>query len=282
MSDAWSIQLLPKSQGAAGENGHAKYGQRDHLRPKDGRSGAAEEDAADDFHEVAKRIQVGEPLHGCGMLLIGKEKPLSRNIGMNMKKKVIMACCCVREMVEINRPAPSVVIRNKAVQTSIARKLPRNGTWKTASARASHDGHLQHADQRKRQRLAQHEFERANRRDHELLHRSDFLFPNDAHCRQHDRYQSHNVHQHSRNKVDAAFEIRVEPNPLTNIQSGHSQLGRPAGSLSQRNQPLALLLLERLAGEASDNLTGIGTLPETRYSSWFRPRAPVRPLSGPG
>ena len=40
----------------------------------------------------------------------------------------------VREMVERNRPAPSVVIRNTNAAKSSSRKLPLKGTWKTSSA----------------------------------------------------------------------------------------------------------------------------------------------------
>ena len=46
------------------------------------------------------------------MFSIGKMKPERNTIGRRKKNdEVIIACCCVSEMVDTNRPMPSVVIR---------------------------------------------------------------------------------------------------------------------------------------------------------------------------
>ena len=44
--------------------------------------------------------------------------------GWKKRNVAIMACCCVCEMVERNRPAPSVVSRNSAAQNSSSTKAP--------------------------------------------------------------------------------------------------------------------------------------------------------------
>ncbi len=69
-----------------------------------------------------------------GMLRIGNAKPLSMNAGVEKKKLAIIACCCVREIVERKRPAPNVVIRNNTAQNSSSRKLPCSGMWNTRNA----------------------------------------------------------------------------------------------------------------------------------------------------
>ena len=46
------------------------------------------------------------------MFSIGKTKPERNTIGIRKKNDdVIIACCCVDEIVETNRPSPSVVSR---------------------------------------------------------------------------------------------------------------------------------------------------------------------------
>src|SRR5689334_1236880 len=71
---------------------------------------------------------------GNGIFRIGNAKPLNMNAGVEKKNDDIMACCCVCEMVERNRPAPSDVMRNNTAHPSNNRKLPRSGTWNTSSA----------------------------------------------------------------------------------------------------------------------------------------------------
>ena len=47
-----------------------------------------------------------------GMFSIGKMNPDRKIIGSRKKNDVvIIACCCVREIVETNRPSPSVLSR---------------------------------------------------------------------------------------------------------------------------------------------------------------------------
>src|ERR1039458_5188672 len=68
------------------------------------------------------------------MLRMGNAKPESMNAGVEKKKLPIIACCCVCEMVERNRPAPSEAIRNNTTQKNSNRKLPCSGIWNTRSA----------------------------------------------------------------------------------------------------------------------------------------------------
>ena len=70
------------------------------------------------------------------MLRIGNAKPLSMNAGSAKKNDAIMACCCVREIVERNSPAPRVVIRNSTAEKNSSSTLPRNGMWKSTRAAA--------------------------------------------------------------------------------------------------------------------------------------------------
>ncbi len=65
-----------------------------------------------------------------GMFSIGKTNPERNTIGIRKKNAaVISACCSVAEMVEINRPRPSVVSRYTAAIANRSRTLPRSGTW---------------------------------------------------------------------------------------------------------------------------------------------------------
>jgi len=61
------------------------------------------------------------------MLAIGKTKPLSMKNGRMKKKVVIMACCCVAEMVEMNKPMPSVERRNRQAAKNKSGMLPASG-----------------------------------------------------------------------------------------------------------------------------------------------------------
>src|SRR5260221_3513426 len=64
-----------------------------------------------------------------GMFSIGNTKPERYIIGV-MKKKVdvIIACCWVLEIVEMNRPSPRVVSRYTRLMATNSQKLPRSGT----------------------------------------------------------------------------------------------------------------------------------------------------------
>jgi hypothetical protein len=47
--------------------------------------------------------------------------------GVLKKKLIIMACCCVCEIVERNKPAPSAVMINAAEHSNSSSGLPRSG-----------------------------------------------------------------------------------------------------------------------------------------------------------
>ena len=70
------------------------------------------------------------------MLRIGNVNPDSMNAGWMKKNASIIACCCVRLIVDRNSPAPSVLSRNNAAVKARNRALPRNGTWNSSSASA--------------------------------------------------------------------------------------------------------------------------------------------------
>ena len=55
---------------------------------------------------------------------MGKTKPDNRNDGWIKKKFVIMACCCVADTVEIKRPIPSVLMRNRQLARKNSKTLP--------------------------------------------------------------------------------------------------------------------------------------------------------------
>jgi hypothetical protein len=65
---------------------------------------------------------------------MGNAKPLSMKAGVEKKKFIIMACCCVCEIVERSRPAPSAVIRNSTSRTAAAAGCREKGVWNTRSA----------------------------------------------------------------------------------------------------------------------------------------------------
>jgi hypothetical protein len=68
------------------------------------------------------------------MLRIGNMNPLSMKAGAVKKNVDSMACCCVPEMVEMKRPAPSVVNRNRIAQPKSSARLPCSGVRKISSA----------------------------------------------------------------------------------------------------------------------------------------------------
>ena len=71
-----------------------------------------------------------------GMFSIGKTKPEKKTIGIIKKKiAVIIACCCVREMVEMKSPSPSVVIKNIKLKPSNSSTPPFTGRLKTTEAK---------------------------------------------------------------------------------------------------------------------------------------------------
>src|SRR5450755_706927 len=65
-----------------------------------------------------------------GMLRTGNENPLNIENGWNSRNVLMLACCFVFEMVEINKPAPSVVAMNNSAAKHNRPKLPAKGTWK--------------------------------------------------------------------------------------------------------------------------------------------------------
>jgi len=69
-----------------------------------------------------------------GMLSMGKTKPLSMKKGRMKKKVVIMACCWVAEMVEMKRPIPSVLSRNRQAAKNSSPTLPARGILNQAMA----------------------------------------------------------------------------------------------------------------------------------------------------
>ena len=62
-----------------------------------------------------------------GMLAIGNTKPLNMKKGRMKKKAVIMACCCVAEMVDMNSPTPNIDKRKRHAAPTRSRKLPLRG-----------------------------------------------------------------------------------------------------------------------------------------------------------
>ena len=72
-----------------------------------------------------------------GMLAIGKTKPLSMKKGRMKKKLVIMACCWVRETVEISSPIPSVLSRKTELAASRTRAKGRGARALVAALRLS-------------------------------------------------------------------------------------------------------------------------------------------------
>ena len=63
--------------------------------------------------------------NGKGMLEIGKIKPDNRITGrINPIKEIIIAVCCVAEIVEINIPKANAVIMNKTLSKPNKNKLP--------------------------------------------------------------------------------------------------------------------------------------------------------------
>jgi hypothetical protein len=116
---------------AEAQHDDAENRQRHHLRPQGIDVRALQEHAADDLHEVAHRIDVGQPLHAFGHVADGEGEAAQHEVRSVV---AIMACCCVREMVEMNRPAPRVVKRNTNAANISNRKRPLNGTWKISMA----------------------------------------------------------------------------------------------------------------------------------------------------
>src|ERR1700683_662550 len=55
-------------------------------------------------------------------------------VGMAISEDDMMACCWVLAMVEINRPMPRLVNRNKEALSNSTSALPRNGMPKISSA----------------------------------------------------------------------------------------------------------------------------------------------------
>ena len=62
-----------------------------------------------------------------GMLAMRNTKPLSIKNGSMKKKTVIMACCCVAEMVDMNSPIPKVLKRNRHVAPIRRREFHLSG-----------------------------------------------------------------------------------------------------------------------------------------------------------
>ena len=142
------------------------------------------------------------------MLRIGKAKPLSRKKGWKNRNVVIMACCCVCEMVEMKRPAPSEVIRNRIAQKNSSSALPRNGTWKNRRAATTTSDRVDQAHQGERQRFAEHQLDGADGRHHQLLHGSDFFFAHDGHGGEHQGDQHDDIDDDARDKIIAAEQVR--------------------------------------------------------------------------
>jgi len=57
------------------------------------------------------------------MFSMGKTKPLNMKRGRMKKKVVIMACCCVAEMVHINSPRPKVRIMKRSAPKNMSGTL---------------------------------------------------------------------------------------------------------------------------------------------------------------
>lgn len=67
----------------------------------------------------------------CGMLSIGEKIPERSMAGRIKKKAVIIACCCVREMVDIKRPKLNVVRMKRKETPKRKKRFPLTGTLKT-------------------------------------------------------------------------------------------------------------------------------------------------------
>ena len=61
------------------------------------------------------------------MLAMGKTKPLNMKKGRMKKNTVIMACCCVAEIVDMNSPVPRVLKRKRHAAATRRRKFPLSG-----------------------------------------------------------------------------------------------------------------------------------------------------------
>ena len=61
------------------------------------------------------------------MLAMGKTNPLNMKKGKMKKNTVIMACCWVAEIVEMNSPVPRVLKRKRHAAATRSRKLPLSG-----------------------------------------------------------------------------------------------------------------------------------------------------------
>jgi hypothetical protein len=94
------------------------------LRPQHLQADAFQKDTPNDYQKVAQRIQIGEPLHDRRHVGNRKHKAAEHEKRQNEKKLVIMACCWVRDTVEINRPIPRVLSKNTSEAAKSKKTLP--------------------------------------------------------------------------------------------------------------------------------------------------------------
>ena len=139
-------------------------------------------------------------------------KPESRKPG---RKVAIMPICVasswVRETAEMNRPRPSVPIRNANEAPSRNSGLPRKGTWKRSTPSDRAERHVHQADAEVGQELAEHDLGARHRRGRQLLHGAALPLARDGERGEQARDDHHDHRHQAGHDHVAARQLLVVP-----------------------------------------------------------------------
>src|SRR5579864_8105832 len=102
--------------------------------------------------------------------------------------------------------------------------------------------HIHDSDERKRERLPQHQLDRPHGRHHQLLHGADLFLADDCLGRQHQGDHHKDVGRHSRHKAPLFWPLNL----ISGFVSGVSRMGYSQGSsehLRSLRKPLKTVAL---------------------------------------
>ena len=169
-------------------------------------------DAAQDHHDVAHGVEIGEFLERTrGMLLMGVANPERVIMGMVKKKDVIIACCWVAETVEISKSQPQGRENEGDDAERQHAEVSAKGHAEPQGADQRDDGRIEAADEEEGNGFAQDELPAADGRDHDLLERADLPLAHHGEGGQHHDHDQGQIADDAGNEIPAAFQAFVEP-----------------------------------------------------------------------
>ena len=200
-----------EAEGGEGDDHGAEDGQGQHLGPEDVEARALEEDAADNLHEIAHRVQVGQILDDHGHVANGKGKA-AQHEGRH-KEEEASHHGLLLGLRDGGKEQPHAQGGQQKKKSAGQQHQGTAAEWnsKDQESRTGDETQIQQPNDGEGKRLSQDQLNGTDGGDHQLLHGADFLLPDDGHGGQHDRDQGDDVHDHAGHKIVLTLEVFVEP-----------------------------------------------------------------------